>query len=58
MNFNKELLYHFTCEKCLNWWSYAQQADLLEPYKSTKPWYCPHCGHAHEPPHRTDTIDE
>jgi hypothetical protein len=48
MNYSKELLYHFSCEICHNWWSYPATADLEF---DTKTWFCPHCLHEHKPPH-------
>ena len=50
MNYNKETLYHFSCEKCQNWWSFPATATTLE-FK-TKSWYCPHCSYEHKPPHK------
>ena len=42
-----EILYHFTCGFCSEWWSYAltpftQSVDIE---LSDKRIYCPHCGH-------------
>tara|TARA_R110000787_G_scaffold182255_4_gene294200 strand:+ start:828 stop:986 length:159 start_codon:yes stop_codon:yes gene_type:complete len=37
--YTTELLYHFICGNCMNWWSYAS----TEEYKIKK-MYCPHCG--------------
>tara|TARA_R110000765_G_scaffold422760_3_gene530794 strand:+ start:2730 stop:2945 length:216 start_codon:yes stop_codon:yes gene_type:complete len=41
-----EMLYHFNCGKCSNWWSYAKTPDnKAEMYKNiVKRMYCPHCG--------------
>ena len=35
-----EVLYHFTCEKCKNWWSIAMEKTGWNP----KEMWCPHCG--------------
>ena len=58
MRFNKEFLYHFSCEKCENWWSYPATADFKLVLKRS--WYCPHCSHEHKPPHidRNDPSEE
>ena len=48
MRYNKEFLYHFTCEKCLNWWSYPATTKIKLEKKT---WICPHCSHEHKPPH-------
>ena len=43
-----EVLYHFNCGVCKNWWSYAviptviYEADLHLP--SNIDYFCPHCG--------------
>ena len=42
-----EILYHFTCGFCSEWWSYAltpftQSVDIE---LSDKLIHCPHCGH-------------
>ena len=48
--FTVEVLYHFTCGVCENWWSYAVtpfvQPLEFDPFApdGTK-IYCPHCGH-------------
>ena len=44
-----EILYHFTCGSCKNWWSYALTSIMGEddewqtkgPERSV---FCPHCG--------------
>jgi ribosomal protein L44E len=36
--FTKEIIFHYTCSKCKNWWSYAS-ADGYNPVVM----YCPHC---------------
>ena len=40
MKRSKETIYHFNCEECRNWWSYATMEESLRD----SPWYCPHCG--------------
>ena len=39
--FTQEVIFHFTCASCANWWSYATTSIKLEFKKIT----CPHCGH-------------
>ena len=39
-----EKIYHFTCSKCKNWWSYATGHKGLPLYIQQN-FYCPHCGH-------------
>jgi hypothetical protein len=43
-----ELIYHFTCKYCMEWWSYAHQPSQLEDFNlnlpSQEPFWCPHCG--------------
>ena len=44
-----EVLYHFTCEKCKNWWSVATTRyvnQTIPKWNSTNMW-CPHCGYKH-----------
>jgi transcription elongation factor Elf1 len=44
--FTQEVIFHFTCASCANWWSYAASIDMA-PYL----WpslTCPHCGHTAE----------
>ena len=53
MKYSKEFLYHFSCEKCKNWWSYAATDKLNFIGKR---WFCPHCGHEHNPPHKNQTV--
>jgi len=48
-----ELLYHFECELCHNWWSYATTPHDLDKVTSLKltndkPVHCMHCGHTKE----------
>ena len=38
-----ETLYHYTCERCKNWWSIAIDKEGWNPSKM----WCPHCGHIH-----------
>ena len=38
--FSKEILFHFRCGECDNWWSYA----TTEGY-TPKEFRCCHCGH-------------
>ena len=39
ISYSTELLYHFNCGNCKNWWSYASTEDY-KPYVMT----CAHCG--------------
>ena len=48
MNYSKEIIHHFTCDRCDMWWSIA--AENMDIDKKT--WTCPWCGHKHSPPHR------
>ena len=48
MNYSKEQIFHFTCEKCDMWWSVA--AENMHMDKKT--WICSWCGYKHLPPHR------
>tara|TARA_Y100000296_G_C5174404_1_gene259169 strand:+ start:536 stop:859 length:324 start_codon:yes stop_codon:yes gene_type:complete len=55
--YTKEILYHFTCENCHLWWTYAHIENTANkydyPYPRVKDLYpkvlkeltCPHCGH-------------
>ena len=36
-----EILYHFTCKSCKNWWSIAMEKPEWKP----KEMWCPHCGY-------------
>ena len=39
-----EMLFHFTCSQCKNWWSIALMHDkAMNVYPEGKS-YCPHCG--------------
>ena len=40
--YTQELLYHFNCGNCKNWWSYATTVNEFSDFKRTL--YCPHCG--------------
>ena len=38
----KETIWHLTCNKCKNWFTYATMERMqIERYT----FYCPHCGH-------------
>ena len=45
-----EILYHFNCGICSNWWSYAviptvlSDTELRMPNENVIEHYCPHCG--------------
>ncbi len=41
--FTVEVLYHFNCGQCKNWWSYATTRTNKSVYG--KYFHCPHCGH-------------
>ncbi len=45
MKYSKELIYHFTCDKCNLWWSIALESELNNRFKE---WFCPWCGHKHK----------
>ena len=38
----KEIIWHLTCQKCNNWFTYATMEDKLciDRYQ----FHCPHCG--------------
>ena len=38
MNYSKEIIYHFVCGECQNWWSHA-----VDEYP-TSHMFCTHCG--------------
>lgn len=40
---SKEIIWHFTCKDCKNWWSYATQ----EEWEPSRRMWCPHCGWKH-----------
>ena len=48
MNYSKEIIHHFTCEKCEMWWSIAAEDINMD----RKTWTCPWCSRKHLPPHR------
>ena len=37
---SKETLWHFTCDHCHLWWSFASSDD----YAPKRKVFCPHCG--------------
>ena len=43
-----EVLYHFNCSVCSNWWSYATTPSYINNISLSLPdyidYYCPHCG--------------
>ena len=39
MNYSKEIIWHFICHFCKDWWSIAASEDVV-----FKNLYCPHCG--------------
>jgi DNA-directed RNA polymerase subunit RPC12/RpoP len=46
--YTRETLYHFTCENCYLWWTYAHTVnkyDYDRYPKALKELTCPHCGH-------------
>jgi transcription elongation factor Elf1 len=45
----KEILWHFTCDSCRNWWSVSAIDSNWKPRKQ----YCSHCGHKHEYSHES-----
>jgi len=38
----KEIIWHLTCTKCSNWFTYATMEDKLCIERFT--FHCPHCG--------------
>jgi hypothetical protein len=40
---SSEVIWHFTCDKCLGWFSIASHSTY-----APKKLYCPHCGERHE----------
>ena len=40
MKLTKETIWHFTCDFCKLWWSFAS-SDEFQPKKNI---FCPHCG--------------
>jgi len=47
-----EHIYHFTCGKCLQWWSYAQKGPTIHDFFKRN-FTCPHCGHAERIKYKT-----
>ena len=47
-----EHIYHFTCGKCYQWWSYAQ-TELSLPHHIKTKTICPHCGHTERIKYKT-----
>jgi hypothetical protein len=48
-----EILYHFTCEECKNWWSIATEPPRSRYLVGKDGWrpkemWCPHCGYKHK----------
>ena len=44
MKLTKETIWHFTCDFCKLWWSFAS-SDEFQPKKTI---FCPHCGKKNE----------
>ena len=44
MKLTKETIWHFTCDFCKLWWSFAS-SDEFQPKKKI---FCPHCGEKNE----------
>ena len=40
MKLTKETIWHFTCDFCKLWWSFAS-SDEFQPKENI---FCPHCG--------------
>ena len=43
MNVSSEVIWHYTCQECLGWFSIASHSN----YKPKK-LFCPHCGYKSE----------
>ena len=44
--YSSELIYHFNCSECKNWWSYATTYPSAGPIpRVSKKLHCPFCGH-------------
>ena len=43
--YTKELILHFNCAECMNWWSDATTEIV---YQKQSEMTCPHCGHKAE----------
>ena len=41
--YTTERIFHFTCGKCSQWWSYASSDD--DNFHFTYEMNCPHCGY-------------
>jgi hypothetical protein len=39
---SKEVLFHFSCEKCKKWWSIGDAPEDREE------WFCPWCGYKND----------
>ena len=53
LKYSKEVIYHFNCNICNNWWSYAHtevnRGTSLRQYEMQVAGnYCPHCGILYE----------
>ncbi len=44
MKLTKETIWHFTCDFCKLWWSFAS-SDEFQPKNNI---FCPHCGKKNE----------
>ena len=44
MKLTKETIWHFTCDFCKLWWSFASSDE----FKPKKYIFCPHCGKKNE----------
>ena len=44
MKLTKETIWHFTCDFCKLWWSFAS-SDEFQPKNNI---FCPHCGKENE----------
>ena len=48
-NYTVEILYHFSCNLCNQWWTYAYTPTRLHDYNLNLPnnesVHCMHCGH-------------
>jgi hypothetical protein len=47
LNYSKEHIFHFTCDKCELWWSIGVENIKMDG----KTWTCPWCSYEHLPPH-------
>ena len=48
--YSSEIIYHFNCSECKNWWSYATTylSEDVE-YPITRELHCPFCGYKDYP---------